>query len=190
MQNPNYDEAALFQKYKPFIFKLVHIYLAKFNVPVLSNHLDDLIAEASVAFLIATRKMDIQDCTLTKYQRSFVKMAIFSALRVYLWGFYNTANTNPHLPIDRTAYFSDLIAEDSEVPAIDADFTEDDYSYIEVEDFLSALTPRDQQIIELLIAGYSSRMIEKLINISKSTVANRLHYLQAFYLKKQKKSLL
>lgn len=178
-----FSESALFEKYKKLVYKTVHTYCGSFNtIHQMDSIKDDLINEASLVFITECRKMEIVDNTLNDFQIYVVKKQIVSALRVYIWKYFNMGGNNniKKIDYDRNRTITDVVGD-----APDADCVIggkfDDYSKIEFDSFIKSLPERHQKMIGMLDYGFTMQEISKLLNLKLVTAYKSIDFVRKKY---------
>ena len=178
-----FNESVLFEKYKKLVYKTVHTYCSSFNTFHQMDFIkDDLINEASLVFISECRKMEIVDHTLNEFQTYVIKKQIVSALRVYIWKYFNMGGNNniKKIDYDRNKTITDVVGDSPEPDAV-LGGKPDDYSKIEFSSFIDSLPERHQKIVGMLDYGYTMQEISKMLNLKLITAYKSLDFVRNKY---------
>lgn len=170
------NETKLLQKYNKDIRIIVNRYLYSLQFSTNCSYYDDLISEATLAFLIACRSFDLKDDNLTNLQRAFCKHKIESVLRVYIWKMHNMGGYN-NRSIDpaRNITISDVVADtDLEIDDFAHALYCEDFSYPYVESFISKLDPKESQVLRYLMSGFTMVDISRMWSRNEKVIRRKV----------------
>lgn len=178
------NETQLLQKYNKDIRRIVNSYLSSMYFPNSNSFYEDLISEATLAFLEACRSFHLDSPNLSDLQRTMCKNKILSALRVYIWKMHNMGGyNNRKIDLSRSVTFSDVLANrDQSIDDLITSTHQDDYSTLEVADFLNQLPPNYKNMLTLLMEGFGMRQIENTLSVSHQMFSKRLKNVRKKYL--------
>lgn len=166
------NETLLLQKYDRDIRIIVNHYLISTQFSLSCSFYEDLISEATIAFLLMCRKFDLQDYRLTDLQRAMIKNKIESVLRVYIWKMFNMGGyNNRKIDLSRSVTISDILRDtDLTIDDVAPNTYQEDFSNIYTEEFLHSLSSFDTELVRYLVLGYSLNQFGKLANKDIKTV--------------------
>lgn len=131
------------------------------------NHRDDLMQEGYLALWKCCQQFDESRGTqFSTYAVSAIYYRMISYLREHVYAHKNVVSLSDPVGDDtegRDLKLEDIIGKDEDIlfPLI-------------LEDYLNKLKPKDQQIIRLLICGYTQQEISTMLSVSQPYVSRRL----------------
>lgn len=180
-----FSEETLYTKYKSLIWKTVWEYTSAFKrFSAFRTIHDDLLNEAALTFLSTCRNMEIVDGKLNALQTSIVKQKIRSTLRVYIWRYFGMGGNNnaKKIDFDRIRTISDMTPDEPD-NCDDSEFEdemfsyyamEEDYSVVEIREFINSLTPVQKEVLKYIAAGYDIQQTAKRVGICRQAASNQL----------------
>ena len=179
------DENILIKKYERFLKGEVAKYCVSMQLPTQNIHFQDLLSEASIAFLLVCRSFNLDSYDLNAYQYVVVKNKIRSTLRVAMWKIFNMGGyNNRKIDYERNIVVSDILSNESDSidDAVYCEFNED-FSDVEVSDFINQLSKKDADLLIKIMAGYTPVEIGKSWGNNHRVVSQRLNKIRKLYFK-------